>query len=215
MNYILVIILIISGLLVAIILYVINNEKKTIKNLKEGFINFDVNYLINNLHKFESVSGNKIIGDKNYIIVKTKTLRTLKIFEFNDENICTSFFVQTLEIFSSLPINLNYESNFEILDNDNFEEGIDTSIVFREPNPTFFHNNNNNNNGLTIKINNNRYAKVFKHIPKYSSIKYSPMFIYSVGTTKESINELLSIVKEEFMDELSEFNSDRLEISLL
>ncbi|MBB1149003.1 hypothetical protein H4K35_02470 [Myroides sp. NP-2] len=192
--------------LAIVVLNVLNksSQRKILNSIKKDFLGNDAETVISNLPKIEKVIKREVIGGKEYVVISTNSLRTLKIYEF-EKGYCCSFFVQTLEMMYILPNNLNYGKEFNIIENDSFEIGIDLSVVNREFIPTFF------SNGLTVEITSKRFAKIFRSIEHKPSVKTRPLYIYVVSDSVNGIDKLIDFVKDDKLKVLEHFNRDKME----
>ncbi len=190
MNTILLAVGIIFTLIVLLNILLGRHRRKTLKTIKKGYIGEKSFSLKNNLKKIEVITDERTIGDKTYIVVKTLSNRTLKIFEYNSEDrICTGFLIQTMETIFNLSDPFNYEKHFNIIEDDNFHQGIDISAGFRNFNPDYF------TNGLTLQIGENRFGRIYRSTERSPSVKTSPLFIYAVSTSIVEVEKLIDLVK--------------------
>lgn len=148
------------------------------------------------------IIAEQTIDNIDYLATICHIRFTLKIFEFKN-GICRSFFVQTVDVAKGFPYEFNFGKNFIIIDNDNFEQGIDTSVLFSESRPSFFQN------GLTVEITPKRYAKIFRCINyKYTTgIKYKPLHIYVVSTSVPNIEHFIEFIKDDGLNVLDTFDT--------
>ena len=136
MNTIFIILAVLVLLIVLANIYLGANRRRTLKTIKKGFIGEKSFSLSKRLKKIEVITDERTIEDKVYLVTKTLSNRTLKIFEYNsDDRICTGFFVQTMETFFNLSEPFNYEKHFKIIEDEDFHRGIDISAGFRAADP--------------------------------------------------------------------------------
>lgn len=208
------IIKILAGVIIGIILmlfifYLILKNKRNIflKELRFGHIGKNISELVRNIKKYEIISNKLEIQELQYLVIKSHSKRTIKIFEF-DRNICTGFYIRSTEMAYSLSDDFSYEKEFEILEDDNFfSKGIDTTERFREVYPTFL------TNGISVKLN-TKYGKLFKSIST-DEVKYRPLSIFVIHKTHSGLENFIKILKIDLLKELSDFNTDQIKIRIL
>lgn len=200
---------IILGIVVVIVLmnlFLKGKRKKFLKEIKLGILGSSSSQIQNKLKKNEIVSDIIKIDEKEYLIVKTLQMRTFKVFEL-ENNICSGFYIKSTDMAHSLPIDFKYNSEFEIIEDDNFfTQGIDTSEPFKTAIPVFL------TNGLLIRSN-NRYGKFFKSIPR-NETKYRPLSIFILNQSEIGLKQFIKILKNELAEELADFNTDKMEIRI-
>lgn len=195
---------VLSGVILILVIFNLFNRpsyKNVLHSIRNNFLAKEIETVLADLQKTEIVLTREIIDEKEYIVVLTNTLKTIKMYVF-ENGLCSAFFVQTMEVIYSLPAGLNYEKEFNIIRNDNFDKGIDLSIANSDYNPAFFFN------GLTVEIAPQRFAKIFRSVEYNSPSEFKPLYIYFyfVSISVDKIEDLIDFVKEDTLEVRRLFN---------
>lgn len=177
-------------------------------NIKNDYLGKSPDDIVEHLEQDEIVIKEEVLEDKRYIVVASNTLRTMKIYEF-EQQACTSFFVQTMEKNHCLPKEFDYKKEFKLIENDNFEQGIDWNKVEKKSNPVFF------NNGLVVEVAPNRFAQIHRCLNHKECKKTKGLHVYFVSSSVEKIDQMYNFIKEDTLHVLQHFNRDKMSFKVI